>query len=235
MHKKYLNKLKVTVRQCSEFLWSVEFSRPGHRVGCLPSPRNKLNFSDICLTFFHFLHEPNKNTYFQHRPAWTKQEPLSYMIFTKICSIRERRALSTLFGKKPSSPQLAGILMSETPGHCIPKIMPFSKHGTLTWTQHTGFPVMGRLWGEGSGALHLTHFHQTPWPTLLQGSPGGLWDQNLVCNAEDLGSNPGTGRSLENKHTYSIILPGKPMDRRTSELRNNGRTWSSYWYNIYLF
>ena len=50
----------------------------------------------------------------------------------------------------------------------------------------------------------------------VSGFPGGLDSKESACNARDLGSIPGSGRSLrEGNGTYSSILAWRtPMERR---------------------
>ena len=47
-----------------------------------------------------------------------------------------------------------------------------------------------------------------PTPVFL-GFPGGLAGKDAACNAGDLGSMPGLGRSLEKEDPTSIFWPGE--------------------------
>ena len=46
--------------------------------------------------------------------------------------------------------------------------------------------------------------------SYMKGFPGGSAAKNLACNAEDIGSIPGLGRSPEEENGNPVFLPGKP-------------------------
>ena len=50
--------------------------------------------------------------------------------------------------------------------------------------------------------------------SYMKGFPGGSAAKNLACNAEDIGSIPGLGRSPEEENGNPVFLPGKPHGQR---------------------
>ena len=235
--------LKVKVTQscptlCDHGLYRPQIS-PGQNTGVgslsLLQGISLTSWTSHLIGFFSFLHEPTKtHAGLHHRPAWNQAGTIGLHDSPRFAPAWERSSSFSLFGKKTFQFQLAGIFRAEweLPGQCTPKIMPLSKHGALTFYPAHWLPNSdGEASGWGTLCPPLDPLSPDAWLHSTKGLPLWWLRPESVCNAGDLGSNPGSGRSPGAWNGYSLhyLEPGKSHGQKSLWATAYGVTKSWTW------